>query len=146
MAETDHIDTAVEHLTDKGSSGFLASAIARRIGTNTEAVLPRLAQLVSSGDLTVRYDLLCPDNGRTIKRFSFDEELPIGQEWTDDRCDGPFVVSESDFWVMYVPTERFRLNVRRRRSRQGDPPSEDDASEIRRLKRRTPWRHSCGLV
>lgn len=132
LQDRDGFEQAVADLTDAGSSGFHASAVARQIGSVTEIVAPALLGMVKRGQLKLRFDLLCPDNGRTITSFDAGDQLPIGQEWQSDRCDSPepFVVERAHIWVVFVPTESYRIHVRRRHQAEqrqatresGDPP------------------------
>lgn len=131
MASSDAVIAAVEELATEGSTGFRASAIARKVGSSVDAVAPALLALTRNGALSLRFDLMCPDNGRTIHSFNSDADLPIGQEWQDERCetDEPFIVDRDHIWVVFVPTERWRTTVLRRRARDraprdpgGDPP------------------------
>lgn len=132
----DALLSAIEELTDLGTDAFRASAVARRVGTDVGAVTPRLMEMVNDGRLRLRFDLLCPDNGRTIRSYREREELPIGQEVSSDRCgsDEPFVVEPQHIWIQFVPTEQFRSRVRRERARRekaGNTP-DDDPPGLRR--------------
>ena len=97
----------VQALSREGSSGFRASQVAKQSGSPLAEVQAALMELVEEGMLELRYQLICPDNGRTIKSFSADEELPIGQEVSDGRCETeePFVVEKSNIWVTFRPSE-----------------------------------------
>jgi hypothetical protein len=75
-ADRDKVTAAVESLTNEGSRAFRASAIARRIPSSTvEAITPTLIDMVRNGHLRLRFDLVCPDNGRTIKTFGEEAAL-----------------------------------------------------------------------
>jgi hypothetical protein len=134
----DTLTVAVEDLTDEGSEAFRASAIARRVGAEIENVRQQLMQLVGEGTLRLRFDVVCPDNGRTIKSFNEETALPIGQELSSDRCESgePFVVEPQHIWVQFVPTEAFRTRVRRERARRSPPArrdkQDDDPPGLRR--------------
>ena len=151
MADREGVATVVETLTDEGSTGFRASAIARRVGASgIEAVTPALMEMVRDGRLRLRFDLLCPDNGRTITSFWEEDELPLGKDWSSDRCtsDEPFIVERRHIWVHFVPTEDFRIRVRRKHvqaSRSAEkPPGDDPPGQSRRT--RTPWTRTCGAA
>jgi hypothetical protein len=127
---------AIEDLTDLGTDAFRASAVARRVGSAVATVTPCLIEMVNDGRLRLRFDLLCPDNGRTIRSYREKEDLPIGEEVLSDRCgdDEPFVVEPQHIWVQFVPTEEFRARVRRERApreKSGNAP-EDDPPGLRR--------------
>lgn len=133
-ADHDSITAAVENLTDAGSRAFRASAIARTLRVTTMGPVTRsLLAMVTDGKLCLRFDLVCPDNGRTIKSFTDREALPIGDEISSDLCasDEPFTVEERHIWVQFAPTEEFRIGVRQHRSHakedtnpaQGDDPA-----------------------
>ncbi len=114
----DRVLEIVEDLTDEGTAGFRASAVARRLSSRVEQVTLALLGMVRDGRLRLRFDVICPDNGRTIESFWQEQELPIGQTRRSDRCDSdePFVVDKAHIWITFVPSERFRLGVRRRRA------------------------------
>lgn len=137
----------VEDLTELGSEAFRASAVARRVGSAVGTVTPRLMEMVNDGRLRLRFDLLCPDNGRTIRSYREKEELPIGQEVSSDRCgsDEPFVVEPRHIWIQFVPTEQFRARVRRARAQRekaGNTPEDDPPGLCRR--RTIRWPPTCG--
>ncbi|HEX4188576.1 MAG TPA: hypothetical protein VHY83_11815 [Solirubrobacteraceae bacterium] len=117
----DPILKIVEELTDEGTDGFRASAIARQLGLTVEQVSPVLLGMVSDGRLRLRSDVICPDNGRTIRSYWQGEQLPIGKTVQSDRCasDEPFVVTRDEIWITFVPTEKFRVAVRKRRVQRG---------------------------
>jgi hypothetical protein len=136
------IQRAVEDLTDEGTMGFRASAIARRLKADIGAVTKPLLTLVEDGDLRLRFDIICPDNGRTIESYWEGEELPIGQPRSSDKCDSPepFTVGKEHVWVTYVPSERFRTRVRRERvarAREPQTAPDDPAAGRRRCNRMT---------
>ena len=85
--------SAVEDLTDLGTGRS-----ARRLSRVASAALSgRNPAPDGDGERwspAVQFDLICPDNGRTIRSYRDKEELPIGQEVSSDRCDSaePFVV------------------------------------------------------
>jgi hypothetical protein len=150
-ANRDQIATAVENLTDEGSTTFRASAIARCVrATAVEAVTPMLMQMVRDGRLRLRFDLLCPDNGRTITSFRQEDDLPIGKEWSSDRCAGdePFIVERRHIWVQFVPTNEFRVRVRRNRVQASRPPERPPDDDPPGMSRRTwtHWTGTCGGV
>ena len=132
----DVLSSAVEDLTDQGAAAFRASAIASRVGDAVEAVTPGLMQMVQDGQLRLQFDLICPDNGRTIRSYSDKEQLPIGQAVSSDRCDSdePFVVEPQHIWIQFVPTEQLRVRVRRERARRerAAASQEDDPPGLRR--------------
>lgn len=116
----------VEDLAYGGTRGFRASIVARDLGDGEENVRLALLQMVEAGDLDLRFELICPDNGRTIRRYSIEEELPIGQEVSSDRCetDEPFVVSKDQVWVVFEPALAFVQRVNR--ARAGAVKKKDD--------------------
>lgn len=136
MLAREVLSTAVEDLTDLGTEAFRASAVARRVGSAVEAVAPRLMEMVNDGRLRLQFDLICPDNGRTIRSYREKEELPIGREVSSDRCasDEPFVVEPQHIWIQFVPTEQFRARVRRERARRekAGNTADDDPPGLRR--------------
>jgi hypothetical protein len=102
---------AVQALARESTRGFRASAVARRAHSPVDEVRQQLMQMVEHGQLELKFQLICPDNGRTICTFDAADELPLGKEMTDQRCetDEPFVVDKSTIWVTFKPTvELFR--------------------------------------
>ncbi len=77
--------------------------------------------MVERGDLTLQFQLLCPDDGAVLARFDQDDPLPIGQEVAAGDCD-PFVVEKRHLWVAYVPTTRL-LSGLLKEARGGKAPA-----------------------
>jgi hypothetical protein len=104
----------VEDLAAKGSRGFQASYVAKRLTKSVGPVAHFLLEMVNDGRLLLRFDLICPDNGRTLETFSLEQDLPIGQlrSYADDE---PFEVRQEDIWVSYIPTDTFKLAVQQKR-------------------------------
>lgn len=101
----------VQALARESTRGFRASVVAGRAQRPVDEVRRQLMQMVEGGQLELNYELICPDNGRTICSFDAVDELPLGQEMTDQRCetDEPFLVDKSNIWVTFKPTvELFR--------------------------------------
>jgi hypothetical protein len=108
----------VEDLAYAGSRGFRASVVASQLGASDDEVRLALMRLVGSGELTLKFDLICPDNGRTIRRYSVEEELPIGEMESDTKCetDEPFCVEKRHIWVTFEPALEFLQQVNRKRA------------------------------
>jgi hypothetical protein len=112
--------SAVEELTDKGSVGFYASAVAAMAGITAAETTAELLHLVDKAKLELCFELRCPDNGRRVASFDRSEEIPLGEEFSSDRCESPepFVVDEADVFVRFVPSRKFAAAVRRKTSEE----------------------------
>jgi hypothetical protein len=112
--------STVEDLAHAGSNGFRASYVASQMQAESAEVRAALIQLVQSGELDLKFDLICPDNGRTIRRYSSEEELPIGKMESDTKCesDDPFRVEKHHIWVTFAPSLEFVQRVNRTRANQ----------------------------
>lgn len=110
----------VRELTEAGSTGFRASWIARQIDDNVDDIRNELMGMVRDGELQLKFDLLCPDSGRTIRSYGNEDELPLGEEVSDERCDTdePFLVEKSNIWVTFEPTADLLRHTNRELSRQ----------------------------
>jgi len=129
MPDPDAVLRTVEDLTDEGTMGFRASAVARRLGSEMSEVTTALVELVKREMLRLRFDIVCPDNGRTVETYWQGESLPLGQTRHSDRCDTtePFTVEKEHIWITFVPSEGFRARVRRQRAaRQHELGSDAD--------------------
>ena len=110
----------VKELAEGGSAGFRASWIARQVDAEVDDVRNELMGMVHDGALQLKYQLLCPDNGRTIRSYSNEDELPLGEEVSDERCDTdePFLVEKSNIWVTFEQTADLLRHTNRELSRQ----------------------------
>ena len=134
MVGTEETIQAVEDLTNSGSTGFYPSAVAQRARTSVQAATAALTEMVQRGDLRLRFDLVCPGNGRTVKQFNEASEVPLGTLWEDNGvCDEPFVVEKRDVMIAFVPTERYRIRVQRQRAREPHPSEGDPPGLLRRI-------------
>jgi hypothetical protein len=100
----------VEQLAIGGAEGFYASYVARRSqADDLGQVISVLVDLVAQGDLTERFEVVCPnpDCGRTAVTFAREEDVPVGRELECEKCGEPFIVTDSDVVVGYVPTQPF---------------------------------------
>lgn len=95
----------VEELAELGSSGFRASYVSRQANMPVDEVRTELMTLVQKGQLRLKFQLICPDNSKTIRSYNSEEELPLGEELSDGRCetDEPFLVEKSNIWVTFEP-------------------------------------------
>lgn len=129
MPDPEAVLQTVEDLTDEGTMGFRASAVARRLGSDTSEVTTALVDLVKREMLRLRFDVVCPDNGRTVETYWEGDSLPLGQTRHSDRCETtePFTVEKEHIWITFVPCEGFRARVRRQRAgRQRQAGSDAD--------------------
>jgi hypothetical protein len=116
----------VKNLALDGRGHFHASVIADEVGISTDEAHEQLVDLQAKGIVTVNFDVICPDNLRTIKTFHLREEIPW-DEWvvepTGD-CE-PFKLTEEDIDVTYSPTyeytQRLLRNGERPRSKKKSP-------------------------
>lgn len=115
LSTLERVQRTVEEIVDEGADGFHASYIAAQTGVPIDEAREALVALVSSGDLTDRFELVCPSCGRTIATYSLNEALPLGAPIPCDREDEPltFVPSEQDFLVTYRPTQSLLSRLRR---------------------------------
>lgn len=110
----------VQALSREGSTGFRASQVAKQTDSPIVEVQTALMKMVDEGMLELRFQLICPDNGRTIKSYRAGETLPIGEEISDGRCesDDPFLVEKSNIWVTFKPSERLLRSANRELSEE----------------------------
>ncbi len=135
---SNRLGEVVEELARSGSSGFLASHVAHEAAIPLPDARRGLTELVNQGDLEVQYELLCPDNGRSIATSSQLEDLPIGEEIQDERCesDEPFAVAREDVWVRFLPSHELLLRVNRESA--GSPPKKK-GRQAASARRATSW-------
>jgi hypothetical protein len=129
--------SAVKELTDKGSVGFYASAVAAMVGISAAETTAALLHFVDKAKLELRFELRCPDNGRRVASFGRSDEIPLGEEFNSDRCESPesFVVDEADVFVRFVPSRKFAAAVRRKTSEE-EKPEGGTQGKVRGLWRR----------
>lgn len=112
----------VADLAERATGGFRASYVAERTGRDVREVQQALRTMVDSGELTVQYQLLCPDDGAILRRFEQGAELPIGQEVEEGDC-ARFVVQKRDLWVAYVPTHKLLTDLLKEARTTGKAPA-----------------------
>lgn len=104
---------AVMELAAAHTSGFRASYVAKWTGQPLDEVQRQLATLVTQGDLEIRYELLCPDNGRLVRRYVATDTLPLGKTISRDDCE-EFEVTPQLLWVTYRPTADLAMALLKR--------------------------------
>lgn len=97
----DNIQTAVASIADR-PGGFKASAIAEMTGETIGDVQGDLVAMVDRGELSLEYQLVCPQDGAVLGCFKRDQPLPIGQKIKADGCE-PFIAEKRHFLVTYLP-------------------------------------------
>jgi hypothetical protein len=110
--------SAVEELTDRGSVGFYASAVAAMAEITASEAAVELLNLVDKTALELCFELRCPDNGRRVASFDRSDKIPLGEEFSSDRCESPepFVIDETDVFVRFIPSRKFAATIRRKTS------------------------------
>ncbi len=128
---TEAVVDVVEDLALVGTSGFRASFVAGEVGAPEREVRKVLGALVESGELEVRFEVLCPDNGRTVRTYSDYRDVPFDEEMSSDRCDSeePFVVDKDNVWIAFVPSQSLLSRVNRRA--RGGPRKKGNAPKAR---------------
>lgn len=115
------VRSVVADLVVDETAGFRASYIASLTDTDVKAVQMALIAMVDDGDLELQYQLLCPDDGNVMARFTAEEALPLGEEVDREDCT-PFVVEKRHIWVAYVPTKKLTASLLRE-ARAGKVPA-----------------------
>lgn len=107
------VRTVVEELAARGARGFRASHVATVAHEDIEKVRHDLVRLVGDGLLTMNFEVLCPDNGASVRTYGTREEIPFGQEISDERCESlaPFIVDEDLLWVTFTPSRQLLLDL-----------------------------------
>jgi hypothetical protein len=113
------IDPAVREVVDQlaaaGRRRFRASWVADQSGVEARRAQDQLTALVSSGELTMNFEVLCPEDGRTIASFRAGEPIPVGKFLDAPDCpSGPVEVVEEELWVTFTPTDKLLLDVNAR--------------------------------
>jgi hypothetical protein len=116
-ADHDLLDVVAE-LAAGETRGFRASYVAKRTGRPLPAVQRELADMVTRGELEVRYELLCPDDGRLIARYTPADTLPIGETVHHAECE-EFDVTPQSLWVTYRPSADLAMALLRRATEAG---------------------------
>ena len=117
MMETREV---IEDLALNGRGHVHASYVAKQAEIATEDAHKQLLALQSEGIVEVNFDVICPDNLRTIMTFHLEEEIPWG-EWVPEPtgdCE-PFKLTEEDIDVTYSPTHKFQQRLLRSGERSG---------------------------
>lgn len=141
------VSQIVEELAQAGSSGFRASYVARQAHTSVEEVRAELMDMVSAGKLHLKYQLICPDNGRTIRSYGREEELPLGEEVSDARCesDEPFIVEKVNIWVTFEPSAELLRGATRQLARKLKKNClMTQRTQHHPVPQPTPWRPTSG--
>jgi rubredoxin len=107
------VGRVVERLAADGAQGFHASFVAKESRVAIDDVRSELARLAANGDIEERYELVCPNCGRTLKVFSKTDQLPLNDEIQCDSCDYVWVPTEQDVLVTYSPTAKTFARVNR---------------------------------
>lgn len=118
---TDVRDVVAE-LAERGTGGFRASYVSQQTGRDMREVQQALRAMVDAGELTVQYQLLCPDDGAVLARFEQGAALPIGQQFEQGDCT-PFVVQKRHLWVAYVPTRKLLTDLLKEARSAGKSPA-----------------------
>jgi hypothetical protein len=110
----------VNELAGKGASHFHASYVAKKLGVSTDDAHRALAELGEQGLVDVHFDVICPENDRTIASYKLGEKIPYGEiieERTGD-CE-PFELDESNVLITYSPSGEFMLQRKRDELHEG---------------------------
>ena len=117
---TPTVEELVEELALAGASRFHASFVAERAGLDFDSVQGALRDMVGRGELSMSFELTCPDGGETLAVFGPGEKLPLGSDYKcDEHGSEPFLVDESAFWVTFTPTSDLLLRVNRAEATAG---------------------------
>jgi hypothetical protein len=120
----------VKSLALEGAGHFHASYVAKQVGIATDQAHEQLAMLQTEGIIEINFDVICPDNLRTVKTYHLREEIPWGKLFTEETGDcEPFPLTEDDIDVTYSPT----LNYTQRLLRNGERPSSKKKTPTERL-------------
>lgn len=132
------VRTVVEELASQGARGFRASHVATVAHEEIEKVRQDLVRLVDDGLLTMSFEVLCPDNGVSVRAYGTREEIPFGQEISDEKCESlePFVVDEDLLWVTFTPSQQLLLDL------NAQPPHSEKKRRPRKTKRKWWPKHS----
>jgi hypothetical protein len=118
VSVSSQVRDVVAELAAGETSGFRASLVANRTDRPIAEIQRELAEMVERGDLDVGYELLCPDNGRLIARYSASDPLPIGETIQRDDCE-EFDVTPRHLWVTYRPSSTLAMSLLRRATDAG---------------------------
>lgn len=120
----------VKGLALEGAGHFHASYVAKKVGIATDQAHEQLAMLQTEGVIEINFDLICPDNLRTVKTYHLREEIPWGELFVEETGDcEPFTLTEDDIDVTYSPT----LSYTQRLLRNGERPSSKKKTPTARL-------------
>ena len=107
------VGAVVRALVAEARVGVRASYVAERAGVPVAAAREDLVRLAEVGDVDMRFEVMCPSDGRTVKTFGVGEELPA--TLFDFDCNGgePFDVTDQLIWVSFTPSSSLRDEVER---------------------------------
>lgn len=122
MTVAERVEAAVEDLTREHAARFNASYVSKRAEADPEDSRRELLRLVERGDLTLGFEVMCPESGRTISTYSREDHVPVGETIDCDLCDvGEHVVREEDIWVTFTPTYKLSSRLGRQESPKAAP-------------------------
>lgn len=111
------VESVVERLAaDQGGYPFAASYVAQLAGVGVDAAYAELERLAGQKDLERHFELISPSTGRALAEYGLGDKIPVGETYepADDQ-EEPFVIAESDIWVSFSPTPKFRTRVRQKK-------------------------------
>jgi hypothetical protein len=125
----------VQDLAAEGYERIHASYVAKRAEVSAPAARHSLAKMVADRDLSERFELVCPNCGRTLATYTSGEALPIGATVECHSCDiGSFVVSLNEIWITYTPTPRLYARSIRAAKRAGQKKALQVTQKLRQVK------------
>lgn len=114
------VTEVVEELASEGYDRFHASHVAQKTHTALDETRRTLAELVETGALTERFEVICSNCGRTTQTFASAAEVPIGAEFECESCDREtFTVGPENVWISFEPTRELLVRVNRERGGSG---------------------------
>jgi hypothetical protein len=141
----------VRQLATEDRPRFRASYVAERAGVPVDVTRRDLVRLAAGGELTMSFELLCPDSGDTIAVFNERDQIPT--TFASDECgDGDeFEVTTDLIWVTFTITDALRAEVARDTACAGavnppDPPGNRGGSRRRRAARASTTSRHTSLV
>lgn len=101
------IDGAILEAACTDLKRITAPFISRNENIDIDIVRTRLFQLRNDDQLTVNYDIICPECYDDIETYHNEKDIPLGKELFCENCQMDFVIGPTNILVNFTPNKKY---------------------------------------